>query len=81
LPTSEAPTLAEVLLADEDDTKEVKHSNTNRNEESGNCSALQVDFMQAISQQLTQAQVSALKCGQKHHSLHVLHCTVLYLYI
>ncbi|XP_026499117.2 vacuolar protein sorting-associated protein 8 homolog [Vanessa tameamea] len=54
LPASEAPTLAEVLSSDvlENENK-LPFKNL---EESTTCSALQVDFLQAISQQLTQAQ-------------------------
>lgn len=55
LPASEAPTLAEVLSAEEavDDNESLKQF-----KEPSTCSALQVDFLQAISQQLIQAQVS-----------------------
>ncbi|KAJ2944385.1 hypothetical protein O0L34_g18387 [Tuta absoluta] len=52
LPASEAPTLAEVLSADDEeleDRRTVKAEPTT-------CSALQADFLQAVSQQLLQAQ-------------------------
>lgn len=55
LPASEAPTLAEVLSAEEEDGKIVESVKTP--DEPTACSALQVDFMQAVSQQITQAQV------------------------
>lgn len=55
LPASEAPTLAEVLSAEDDELdcrKLQKHD-----EDPSTCSALQVDFLQAVSQQLIQAHV------------------------
>lgn len=54
LPTSEAPTLAEVLSTEEEEikNKEQKH------DEPTICSALQADFLQGVSQQILQAQVS-----------------------
>ncbi|XP_075979183.1 vacuolar protein sorting 8 [Anticarsia gemmatalis] len=55
LPASDSPTLAEVLSTDEEEqsnkTKETKHE-----EEPASCSALQVEFLQKVSQQLLQAQ-------------------------
>ncbi|CAH0398761.1 unnamed protein product [Chilo suppressalis] len=54
LPPSNAPTLAEVLSADEGDGG-IPTPNKN-SEEPYSCSTLQVDFLQAISQQLAQAQ-------------------------
>ncbi|XP_072947708.1 vacuolar protein sorting-associated protein 8 homolog [Epargyreus clarus] len=54
LPASEAPTLAEVLSAEEanvDESESLKQF-----KEPSTCSALQMDFLQAISQQLIQAQ-------------------------
>ncbi|XP_041987955.1 vacuolar protein sorting-associated protein 8 homolog [Aricia agestis] len=53
LPTSEAPTLAEVLSAEEVDLVKPEKE---YEEPMSTSSALQVDFLQAISQQLTQAQ-------------------------
>ncbi|KAJ8716091.1 hypothetical protein PYW08_013376 [Mythimna loreyi] len=53
LPASEAPTLAEVLSTEEED---VKSKETKYNEDPAACSALQVDFLQGVSQQLLQAQ-------------------------
>ncbi|KAG6464048.1 hypothetical protein O3G_MSEX014241 [Manduca sexta] len=53
LPASEAPTLAEVLST----TEEVNDKETSlTTSEPSTCSPLQVDFLQAISQQLIQAQ-------------------------
>ncbi|XP_060802383.1 vacuolar protein sorting-associated protein 8 homolog [Amyelois transitella] len=54
LPASEAPTLAEVLLSDEVEDQQSKL--VRPVEEFDACSALQVDFLQALSQQLVQAQ-------------------------
>ncbi|XP_028177955.1 vacuolar protein sorting-associated protein 8 homolog [Ostrinia furnacalis] len=54
LPASEAPTLAEVLSAEKEDGKIADAFKTP--EEPSACSALQADFMQAVSQQITQAQ-------------------------
>lgn len=53
LPASEAPTLAEVLSTEEE---EVKPKETKYIEDPAACSALQVEFLQGISQQLLQAQ-------------------------
>ncbi|XP_045766825.1 vacuolar protein sorting-associated protein 8 homolog isoform X1 [Maniola jurtina] len=53
LPTSEAPTLAEVLSSEE---LESENKISAKKFEDTTCSALQVDFLQAISQQLIQAQ-------------------------
>lgn len=53
LPASEAPTLAEVLSTEEE---EVQNSETKYIEDTAACSALQVEFLQGISQQLLQAQ-------------------------
>ncbi|KAJ0178271.1 hypothetical protein K1T71_006094 [Dendrolimus kikuchii] len=53
LPASEAPTLAEVLSTEEEENYILKSQSK---EEPSSCSALQVDFLQAVSQQLTQAQ-------------------------
>ncbi|CAB3251661.1 unnamed protein product [Arctia plantaginis] len=53
LPASEAPTLAEVLSTEEE---EPKHKEPKLVEEPATCSALQVDFLQGVSQQLLQAQ-------------------------
>ncbi|CAH2039598.1 unnamed protein product, partial [Iphiclides podalirius] len=59
LPVSEAPTLAEVLSAGGDEEIEgIKKIKINK--EPATCSALQVEFLQAISQQLTQAQERSL---------------------
>ncbi|CAH0729782.1 unnamed protein product, partial [Brenthis ino] len=58
LPASEAPTLAE-LLSSEELENENEHKlpiKIKTFEEPTICSALQVDFLQAVSQQLTQAQ-------------------------
>lgn len=55
LPTSEAPTLAEVLSAEDDEFDSRKLQK--QNEDPSTCSALQVEFLQAVSQQLTQAHV------------------------
>ncbi|CAG9793888.1 unnamed protein product [Diatraea saccharalis] len=53
LPPSYAPTLAEVLSTDEE---EGGISEAIKNKELFSCSTLQVDFLQAVSQQLTHAQ-------------------------
>lgn len=53
LPASEAPTLAELLSSEEEEIRKPEENI----EEPATCSALQVDFLQAISQQLIQAQV------------------------
>ncbi|XP_023938652.2 vacuolar protein sorting-associated protein 8 homolog [Bicyclus anynana] len=53
LPTSEAPTLAEALSSE---VLESESKTSAKKFEDSSCSALQVDFLQAISQQLTQAQ-------------------------
>lgn len=55
LPTSEAPTLAELLSSE--DLESEQNFSIKSFEEPTTCSALQVDFLQAISQQLNQAQV------------------------
>lgn len=54
LPASEAPTLEEVLSTEEEgaENEQVKCE-----EEPTTCSALQVDFLLAVSQQIRQAQV------------------------
>lgn len=57
LPASEAPTLAEVLSTEEE---EVQNSETKYIEDTAACSALQVEFLQGISQQLLQAQVCTI---------------------
>ncbi|CAK1586156.1 unnamed protein product [Parnassius mnemosyne] len=58
LPASEAPTLAEILSAEDVETQ---HKETiNSVKEPVSCSALQVDFLQAISQQVLQAQERSL---------------------
>ncbi|KAM3966116.1 vacuolar protein sorting 8 [Aphomia sociella] len=53
LPASEAPTLAEILSANEEEKHKQPFKQT---EEPYTCSALQLDFLQAVSQQLIQAQ-------------------------
>ncbi|KAH9632458.1 hypothetical protein HF086_014542 [Spodoptera exigua] len=53
LPASEAPTLAEVLSTEEE---EIQSNETKCVEDPAACSALQVEFLQGISQQLLQAQ-------------------------
>lgn len=58
LPASEAPTLAEVLSTEEED---VKNKVTKYIEDPAACSALQVEFLQGVSQQLLQAQVCIVK--------------------
>lgn len=58
LPASEAPTLAEVLSTEEEEFKNKDNKNV---EEPPTCSALQVDFLQGVSQQLLQAQVRIIK--------------------
>lgn len=55
LPASEALTLAEVLSADEEGGNKKEPDKVV--DEPTACSALQVDFLQAVSQQLVQAQV------------------------
>ncbi|XP_062527168.1 vacuolar protein sorting-associated protein 8 homolog [Bombyx mori] len=52
LPAIDAPTLAEVLCVSEEE--EIK--NVQNKEEPVSCSPLQIDFLQAVSQQLIQAQ-------------------------
>ncbi|KPJ07186.1 Vacuolar protein sorting-associated protein 8-like [Papilio machaon] len=59
LPASEAPTLAEALSA-EDGGFDDNNDKNKMVKESVTCSALQVEFLQAISQQLTQAQERSL---------------------
>lgn len=54
LPASEAPTLAEVLSTEEEESKNKENKLV---DEPATCSALQVDFLQGVSQQLSQAQV------------------------
>lgn len=54
LPASEAPTLAEVLSNEEEEESRNKENNVNA--EPATCSALQVDFIQGVSQQLLQAE-------------------------
>lgn len=54
LPASEAPTLEEVLSTKEEGAENVQ---AKYEEEPTNCTALQVDFLQAVSQQIKQAQV------------------------
>lgn len=54
LPASDAPTLAEVLSA-EDGEEKIPFKPI---EEPTSCSAVQVDFLQAVSQQIIQAQVN-----------------------
>ncbi|XP_053606903.1 vacuolar protein sorting-associated protein 8 homolog [Plodia interpunctella] len=56
LPASEAPTLAEVLLDEVEDGQEPPAELLKPTDESGACSALQVELLQAVSQQLVQAQ-------------------------
>ncbi|XP_059054039.1 vacuolar protein sorting-associated protein 8 homolog [Achroia grisella] len=53
LPASEAPTLAEILSTNEEEKENNPIKDT---EEPSTCSALQLDFLQAVSQQLAQAQ-------------------------
>ncbi|CAG4947702.1 unnamed protein product [Parnassius apollo] len=58
LPASEAPTLAEILSAEDVETQHKETINCVKDPTS--CSALQVDFLQAISQQVLQAQERSL---------------------
>ncbi|KAI8426239.1 hypothetical protein MSG28_005153 [Choristoneura fumiferana] len=53
LPASDAPTLAEVLSADDEGEEKIPFKPV---EEPTSCSAVQVDFLQAVSQQIIQAQ-------------------------
>ncbi|XP_063535635.1 vacuolar protein sorting-associated protein 8 homolog [Cydia strobilella] len=53
LPTSEAPTLAEVLSAEDEGEEKIPFKPV---EEPSSCSAVQIDFLQAVSQQIIQAQ-------------------------
>lgn len=53
LPASEAPTLAEILSTDEE---EKQSDPVKQAQEPLTCSVLQLDFLQAVSQQLVQAQ-------------------------
>lgn len=54
MPASEAPTLAEALSTEGEDAKNKQTKNI---EDPAACSALQVEFLQGVSQQLLQAQV------------------------
>lgn len=74
LPTSEAPTLAELLSSEELENEQ--NLPLKIFEEPTTCSALQVDFLQAISQQLNQAQV---KYEQITHSLFYFYSYILHL--
>ncbi|CAF4822239.1 unnamed protein product [Pieris macdunnoughi] len=59
LPASEAPTLEEILSSDVNEHTEVELAEEVTEKEAkepATCSALQVDFLQAVSQQLTQAE-------------------------
>ncbi|XP_048487716.1 vacuolar protein sorting-associated protein 8 homolog [Plutella xylostella] len=56
LPASEAPSLAEVLSADDEGDLPDPQPAPRYVPESSVCSALQVEFLQAVSQQVTQAQ-------------------------
>lgn len=58
MPASEAPTLAEALSAEDGGFDDNNDKDNDKNfKEPMTCSALQLEFLQAISQQLTQAQV------------------------
>ncbi|XP_038223273.1 vacuolar protein sorting-associated protein 8 homolog [Zerene cesonia] len=57
LPVSEAPTLEEVLSSDVSEQVNIAEEVTEKDpKEPATCSALQVDFLQAVSQQLSQAE-------------------------
>lgn len=70
LPASEAPTLAEALSAEDDELDNRKLRK--ENEDPGTCSALQADFLQAVSQQLTQANVCIrdIYFNNQEHGIH-----------
>lgn len=58
LPVSEAPTLEELLSSELSEQIEIPDQIVEKEPiEASTCSALQVDFLQAVSQQLSQAEV------------------------